>query len=112
MPTEPEDSTRDVLYPDDFEGVQAPIQIREYAYYEPQEREEDDESTPEDAQYGYWLPVSIGDSDTWMAAPEALRSGLLSKGAEEGDTIVINTVSRGSEDHDPYEISFDLVDDE
>lgn len=109
MPTEPEDSLRDALYPDDLTGA-GRLVIREWAFYHARD-DEDQESLPDDANEGWWLPVSIGDRERFIAAPEELRQELIRADAGEGTAFKVSRCERsGPEDHAPYEVDVALMD--
>lgn len=110
MPTEPEDSLRDALYPDDLTGA-GRLRIREWAFYHARE-DDDAEQLPDDANEGWWLPVHIGDTERFIAAPEELRQELIRKDAGEGTVFKVSSCERtGEEDHAPYAVDVTIMDD-
>lgn len=112
MPTKAEDTVRkDVLYPDEQAGngfIPSPGQLNgEIVYWL---SEEDGDDLPDDARYGWWLPVdAVGrDWSGWLAAPRQLREDLLEEAVEPGDAFRVVSVEPGPEDHDEhqYEIEY------
>lgn len=110
MPTSAQDTVRkDVLYPDELAGRgfrASPGQLNgEIVYWM---SEEDGEDLPDDARFGWWLPVEDTDEWTgWIASPKALREALLEVEIEPGEWFRIVSVDRGDDDHDPYEIEIE-----
>lgn len=108
MPKTPEEATaKDALYPDDLPGKA--LEIVEYAYYDADD-DSDADHLPDDARYGWWLPVSevgVEDSDIWAAAPRDLREALIDVDAAEGDAFRVIEVDKGPKDHDPYQVEIE-----
>lgn len=89
----------DVLYPDDLAG-----ETFELVGDAPVEAEEVDH---ENAQYGWFMEVSNGESEKWASCPVELRKELGVAGAEKGHVFRVDGVDEGREEHDPYQ--FEVV---
>lgn len=109
MPSKPEDTVRkDALYPDELvgQGLEPdPTRLNGGLAYWDASDDDDAEELPDDARYGWWLPVThVGeDTEVWMAAPRSVREAILEAGIEPGEAFRIVGLEKGPADHDPYE---------
>ena len=110
MPVNPRDSVeKECYYPDDLaDGVG--FVIREFAFWDASD-DDDAEELPDNAQYGFWLPVSPmsdKDVDAWLSAPRALREDLVDNDAEEGSSFRVLEIAKGEADHAPYSVEIEI----
>lgn len=97
------------MYPDELvghglEADESRLNGVGLAYWDAEEPD-DASDLPDDARYGWWLPVTpVGeDGELWMASPRAIREELLELGIEPGEPFRIVGLEKGPADHDPYE---------
>lgn len=115
MPSKGRDTTtEEVLYPDSLPGKG--FQVREEATNEGHiwfwDAEEDGAELPDDANFGWFLPVyhPVGtDVERWVSAPRALRDALVDGWDwDEIDAFRVLEVEKGDLEHDPYEIEVEI----
>lgn len=104
MPTKAEDSVRkDVLYPDELQGKSLIARGEDgvLAFWDAED-DDDAEELPEDARYGWFLPVSdvYDDWTGWASMPRSLRMELLKADVKPGDGF---HVKRLQQDEDAEE---------
>lgn len=109
MPTSARDTVKkDALYPDELVGESLEADESrlngELEYWDASDQDDADE-LPDDARYGWWLPVRIvgTDDERWMASPRAVREAFLEEEISPGEAFRIVGLEKGPADHDPYE---------
>lgn len=100
--------SKDALYPDELVGqglVPCPDRLNGELEWWDASDDDDAEELPDDARYGWWLPVQPvgGDEKVWMAAPRAVSETLDELGVEPGEAFRFVGLEKGPADHDPYE---------
>lgn len=113
MPTDPEETLRDGIYPDDLRQMDRIILHDRYAEgFWNADDDDDAQDLPDDCGHGWWIPISSGgpsDEPRWLSAPEELRTWLVRKDLDPGDRFRVKSIERGPEDHDPYEMEIEEI---